>query len=129
MSLKSYSYWQLGAIQNDLTPLTLRITEDSAKQLMISLIFTEICMIGLLGEWNVSYVSPAHTEIVHFFEIKATGSSEKLLQHYCRDWSYGGSSWDNATWGSFLAQDNSTWIDNGTKSCGNNTYLLCFMYN
>ena len=39
--------WQLGAIQNDLTPLTLRITEDSAKQLMISLIFTGISVIGL----------------------------------------------------------------------------------
>ena len=36
-----------GAIQNDLTPLTLRITEDSAKQLMISLIFTGISVIGL----------------------------------------------------------------------------------
>jgi len=35
MSLKCYSDWQLGAIQIDLTPLTLRITEDSAKQLMI----------------------------------------------------------------------------------------------
>jgi len=32
MSLKCYSDWQLGAIQIDLTPLTLRITEDSAKQ-------------------------------------------------------------------------------------------------
>jgi len=62
ISLKYYSYWQLGAIQIDLTPLTLRITEDSAKQLMISILFTEICMIGLLGEGNVSYVSPAHSE-------------------------------------------------------------------
>ena len=29
---KCYSDWQLGAIQIDLTPLTLRITEDSVKQ-------------------------------------------------------------------------------------------------
>ena len=66
MSLNGYSCWQLGAIQIDLTPLTLRITEDSAKQLMISLLFTKICMIGLLGEENVSYVSPAHSEIFLF---------------------------------------------------------------
>ena len=39
-------------------------------------------MIRLLGEWNISYVLPAHSEIVHFFERKATGSSVKLLQHY-----------------------------------------------
>jgi len=32
MSLKYYSDWQLGAIQNDLTPITPLITEDSAKQ-------------------------------------------------------------------------------------------------
>ena len=49
-------------MQNDLTPLTLRITEDSAKQLVNSLQLTVICMIGLLGEGNVSYVSPAHSE-------------------------------------------------------------------
>jgi len=28
------------------------------------LIFTEICMIGLLGEGNVSYVLPAHSEML-----------------------------------------------------------------
>ena len=50
MSLKCYSDWHLGAIENDLTTLTLRITEDSAKHLMISLLFTEICMIRLLRE-------------------------------------------------------------------------------
>jgi len=27
-----FNDWQLGAMQIDLTPLTLRITEDSAKQ-------------------------------------------------------------------------------------------------
>ncbi len=59
-----YSDWQLGAIQIDLTPLTLRITEDSAKQLMISPLFTGISMIGLLREVNVFYVSPAHSEIL-----------------------------------------------------------------
>jgi len=62
MSLKCYSDWKLGAIQKDLPPLTLRITEDSAKQLVNSLQLTVICMIGLLGEGNVSYVSPAHSE-------------------------------------------------------------------
>ena len=43
---------------------TLRITEDSAKQLVISLLFTEIDMIRLLGEENVFYVSPAHSEML-----------------------------------------------------------------
>ena len=64
MSLKCYSDWQLGAIQNDLTPLTLRITEDSAKQLVNSLLFTVICMIRLIGDGNVFYVSPAHSEML-----------------------------------------------------------------
>ena len=64
MSLKFYSDWQLGAIQIDLTPLTLRITEDSAKQLMITLLFTGISMIRLIGYGNVFYVSPAHSEIL-----------------------------------------------------------------
>ena len=64
MSLKYYSDWKLGKIQIDLTPLTLRITEDLAKQLMNSLQLTVICMIGLLGEGNVFYVSPAHSEML-----------------------------------------------------------------
>ena len=64
MSLKCYSDWQFGAIQIDLTPLTLRISEDSAKQLMTSPLFTGISMIILLGDGNVSYVSPAHSEIL-----------------------------------------------------------------
>ena len=68
--------------QNGLTPLTLRITEDSAKQLTDCLQLTVISIIGLLGEWNVSYVLPAHSEIFRFFERKDTGSSVKLLQHY-----------------------------------------------
>ena len=45
-----YSYWKLGAMQIDLTPLTLRITEDSAKQLVNSLQLTVICTIRLLRE-------------------------------------------------------------------------------
>ena len=49
---------------------------------MIAYYVTGINMIGLLGELNVSYFLPAHSEIVHFFERKATGSSVKLLQHY-----------------------------------------------
>jgi len=48
MSLKCYSYWQLGAMQIDLTPLTIRISEDSAKQLVNSLQLSVICMIRLL---------------------------------------------------------------------------------
>jgi len=36
MSLKlGYSDWQLGVIQIELTTLTLRIKEDSAKQLVV----------------------------------------------------------------------------------------------
>ena len=64
MSLKCYSYWQLGAMQIDLTPLTIRITEDSAKQLVNSLQLSVICMIRLLRDGNVFYVSPAHSEIL-----------------------------------------------------------------
>ena len=64
MNPKCYSDWQLGAIQIDLTPLTLRFTEDSAKQLMINQLFGGISMIRLLRERNVSYVSPAHSEIL-----------------------------------------------------------------
>ena len=64
MSLKCYSYWQLGAMQIDLTPLTIRITEDSAKQLVNSPQLTVICMIRLLGDGNVFYVFPAHSEIL-----------------------------------------------------------------
>ena len=66
MSLKCYSDWQLVTIQIDLTTLTLRITEDSAKQLVNNLQLTVICMIGLLGEGNVFYVSPAHSEILNY---------------------------------------------------------------
>jgi len=50
MSLKCYSDWQLGAIQIELTTLTLRISEDSAKQLVNSLQLTVICKIVLLSE-------------------------------------------------------------------------------
>jgi len=64
MSLKWYSDWQLGAIQIELTTLTLRITEDSANQLVNSLQLTVICMIRMLRNVNVFYVSPAHSEII-----------------------------------------------------------------
>ena len=64
MSLKCYSDWQLGAIQIDLTPFTLCITEDSEKQLMINPLFTGISLIRMLGDRNVFYVSPAHYEIL-----------------------------------------------------------------
>ena len=55
-------------MQIDLTPLTLRITEVSAKQLVNSLQLTVICMIRLLREGDVSYVWPEHSEITPFFE-------------------------------------------------------------
>ena len=64
MSLKCYSDWQLGAIQIDLTQLTLRIREDSAKQLVNSLQLIVISMIRLLREGGVSYVWPEHSEIL-----------------------------------------------------------------
>ena len=48
--------------------LTLRITEDLAKQLMINPLFTGISMIGLLREGDVSYVWSEHSEITPFFE-------------------------------------------------------------
>ena len=64
MSLNVYSDWQLYAIQIDLTPLTLSIRENSAKQLVINPLYTGISMIGLLREGNVFYVSPAHSEIL-----------------------------------------------------------------
>jgi len=64
MNLKYYSEWQLGAIQIELTTLTLRITEDTAKQLMINQLFGGISMIRLIGYGNVFYVSPAHSEIL-----------------------------------------------------------------
>ena len=64
MNLKWYSEWQLGAIQIELTTLTPLITEDSAKQLVNSPQLIVICMIGLLSEGNVFYVSPAHSEII-----------------------------------------------------------------
>ena len=67
-NLKCYSYWHLGAIEIELTTLTLRITEDSAKQLVNSLQLTVICMIGLLREGNISYVWPAHSKIIPFCE-------------------------------------------------------------
>ena len=62
--LNGYSDRCSDTIQNGLTPLTFRITEDSAKQLVNSLKLTENSGIGLLGEGNVSYVLPAHSEML-----------------------------------------------------------------
>ena len=64
LSLKCYSYWCSGTIQNGLTPLTLRNTEDLAKQLGNCLQLTLNSRIGLLGERNISYVLPAHSEML-----------------------------------------------------------------
>ena len=58
-----YSDWYLGTIQIELTTLTLRITKDSAKQLVKSPQLTVIRMIRLIGDGNVFYVSPAHRDI------------------------------------------------------------------
>ena len=54
-----YSDWELGTIQN---------------RSMNS-------MIELLGKGNISYVLPGHSQIIHFFEIKDSESSVKLLLH------------------------------------------------
>ena len=59
--LKCYSYWFSGTIQNGLTALTLRITEDSAKQLVDYFQLTVISETGLVREENISYVLPAHS--------------------------------------------------------------------
>ena len=64
MTHKCYSDWCQGTIQNGLTSLTLRITEDSAKQMVNSLQLTVISMIGLVREGNISYVLPAHSEML-----------------------------------------------------------------
>ena len=69
-------------IKIELTPLRLRITEDSAKQLVNCLQLTVISETGRVREENISYFLPAHSEMFRFFERKATGSSVKLLQHY-----------------------------------------------
>ncbi len=68
-------------MQIDLTPLTLRITEDSAKQLVNSLQLTVICTIRLLREGNVSYVWPEHSEIITFFrKCKGTFREYDILK-------------------------------------------------
>ena len=48
--------------------LTLRITEDSAKQLVNCLQFTVICMIRLIGGGNVSYFLAKNSKIIYFYE-------------------------------------------------------------
>ena len=68
MNIKCYSEWQLGAIQIDLTTLTLRISEDSAKQLMINQLFGGISMIRLIGGGNVSYFLAKNSKIIYFYE-------------------------------------------------------------
>ena len=68
MSLYVYSDWKFGAIQIDLTALTLLITEDSAKQLMINQLFGGISMIRLIGGGNVSYFLAKNSKIIYFYE-------------------------------------------------------------
>ena len=80
MNLKCYSDWKFGAIQIELTTLTLRISEDSAKQLMINQLFGGISMIRLIGYGNVFYVSPAHSEILNYrWNIYLGERSKELL--------------------------------------------------
>ena len=84
-NLKCYSDQHLGAIQIDLTPLTLRISEDSAKQLMIKQLFGGISMIRLLGQGNVSYVSPAHSEMGILTQGILTWEKVTLIKKIGRD--------------------------------------------
>ena len=58
MNLKCYSDQYLGAIEIELTTLTLRFTEDSAKQLMISkFIYDNIQkMLKTLSKVNIRYL-------------------------------------------------------------------------
>ena len=72
-------------MQIDLTPLTLRITEVSAKQLMITLLFTGISMIRLIGDGNVFYVSPAHSEIITLTDGILTWAKVTLIKKIGRD--------------------------------------------
>ena len=59
---------------------------------------------------------------------KGTKSDGTFSGNNCRDWTFGTNT-DNATWGNFLAKDNSTWIDNGILGCDYSRKFLCFMYN
>ena len=52
MNLKCYSDWKFDAIQIELTTLTLRITEDSAKQLVNSYLSIEINKISAAWRWE-----------------------------------------------------------------------------
>ena len=75
ISVKCYSDKYLGAIQIELTMLTTLITEGSAKQLVITILFTGITMIRLIGDGNVFYVSPAHSEILNILMEYYLGES------------------------------------------------------
>jgi len=70
----------LGAIQIELTALAIRITEDSAKQLVITLLFTGITMIRLIGDRNVLYVSPAHSEMLILTQEYLTWAKVTLIK-------------------------------------------------
>jgi len=65
MSLNVYSDWQLYAIQIDLTPLTLSIRENSAKQFVINPLYTGISMIRLLREWGMYFMFRMHIPRYH----------------------------------------------------------------
>ena len=81
MSLKYYSDWKLGKIQIDLTPLTLRITEDSAKQLVNSLQLTVICMIRLTKENGMYLMFGLHIpRLFPFAKSKGTFREYDILK-------------------------------------------------
>ena len=65
MSLNVYSDWQLYAIQIDLTPLTLSIRENSAKQFVINPLYTGISMIRLLREGWMYFMFRMHIPRYH----------------------------------------------------------------
>jgi hypothetical protein len=51
-------------MRDDLTTLTLRIKEDSAKQLVNSNLVLKLIRLVQLGDGNVFDVSPAHSEML-----------------------------------------------------------------
>ena len=60
--------------------LTLPITEGSAKQLMINQLFGGISMIRMFGEGDVSYVSPAHSEMLILTKEYLTWAKVTLIK-------------------------------------------------
>ena len=67
-----YSDWQLGAIQIDLTPLTLSISEDSAKELTTNHpIELNSQHVSLVGENGAEFLIGALRSRAKFSPIRA----------------------------------------------------------